>query len=328
MRDSFGRTITYLRVSVTDRCNLRCVYCMPPDGIQWQPHDSILRYEEIAEVVRVAASQGVRRVRLTGGEPLVRHNLARLVEGIAAVPGIEDISLTTNAMLLESQADGLARAGLKRINVSLDTLRPERFEQFTRGGQIERVWRGIEAAEQAGLGPIKINAVAMKGINDDELADLARLSLEHPWVIRFIELMPVHNQADWGPDFPKPQDAYLPIAEVQARLNGLHLQPVNDSTGEGPAQEYQIPGAPGRVGFISPLSDHAFCQRCNRLRLTADGHLRACLMSSREIDLRPALRAGEDILPLYRQAIAAKPAGHDLQQSPPTDGRYMTQIGG
>ena len=196
--DSWGRQITYLRISVTDRCNLRCVYCMPPEGIQLQAHADILRYEEIAEVVRAAAQEGVREVRLTGGEPLTRPNLPALVGMLASIPGIEDISLTTNALLLERFALPLAEAGLKRVNISLDTIRPERFARITRGGSFEQAWRGILSAEQAGLTPIKINVVAMRGINDDEFIDLARLSVDHPWQVRFIEIMPVKNRVCLG----------------------------------------------------------------------------------------------------------------------------------
>ena len=202
--DSWGRQITYLRISVTDRCNLRCVYCMPPEGIQLQAHEDILRYEEIAEVVRAAAQEGVREVRLTGGEPLTRPNLPALVGMLSSIPGIQDISLTTNAILLERFAAPLAEAGLKRVNISLDTLRPERFAKITRGGSFEQAWRGILAAEQAGLTPLKINAVAMRGINEDEFLDLARLSVDHPWQVRFIEIMPVKNETAWGDGFPNP----------------------------------------------------------------------------------------------------------------------------
>ncbi len=203
--DSWGRQITYLRVSVTDRCNLRCVYCMPPEGLTLQPHAAILRYEEIAEVVRLAAHEGVQEVRLTGGEPLARPNLPALVGMLSAIPGIRDISLTTNALLLERFALPLAEAGLKRVNISLDTLQPAKYDRITRGGSFEQAWRGILAAEAAGLSPIKINIVAMRGINDDEFLDMARLAIENPWHIRFIEIMPVRNETPWGEDLPNSQ---------------------------------------------------------------------------------------------------------------------------
>ena len=326
--DNWGREITYLRISVTDRCNFRCVYCMPPEGLVWQPHDAIMRYEEIEQVARAAAEQGVRQIRLTGGEPLVRADLPVLIRMLAGIPGIEDISLTTNAMLLEKQAENLAQAGLRRVNVSLDTLQAEKFAKITRGGSLARVLRGIAAAENAGLLPIKINAVAMRGVNDDEFMDLARLTLEHPWHVRFIELMPIGNQQPWGPDFPSPQDAFIPIQEIVEQLKPLGLVSENDAVGYGPAIEYRIPGGIGKLGFISPLSEHQFCQRCNRLRLTADGYLRPCLMSAVEIPILSALRAGQPALPVLKQAVAAKPEGHKLATQAAPDGRRMIQIGG
>jgi len=325
--DQFGRQITYLRVSVTDRCNFRCVYCMPPEGIERQPHESIMRYEEIAEVVRVAAAEGVREVRLTGGEPLARLGLPGLVRMIAETPGIEDIGLTTNGALLEQYAPTLAEAGLKRINVSLDTLSPERFARITRGGSLDKVWRGIEIAEAAGLAPIKINVVAMRGVNDDELVEMARLTVERPWHVRFIEIMPVNNQQEWGEGFPNPANTFMSIAEIQEQLRELGLEPSEEKSGSGPAREFAIPGGKGRVGFISPVSDH-FCGECNRLRLTADGNLRPCLLSDLEIPLLPALRRGEPLLPILQQAVGMKPLGHELAHNHRPEGRCMIQIGG
>lgn len=326
--DKFGRKITYLRISVTDRCNFRCVYCMPPEGLVWQPHNAIMRYEEIAEVARAAAEQGVRQIRLTGGEPLVRADLPVLVRMLAEIPGIDDLSLTTNGFLLERYAAELAQAGLTRVNVSLDTLNSEKFDRITRGGSLERVLRGIDAAERAGLLPIKINTVAMRGINDDEFVDLARLTIAHAWHLRFIELMPLGNQTPWGPGFPSPQEAYVSIQEIFERLSQLDLVPENGSVGSGPAIEYRIPGGAGKIGFISPLSEHTFCQRCNRLRLTADGYLRPCLMSNQEIAVLPALRGGEPVLPVLMRAVNAKPESHHLASEPAPEGRHMTQIGG
>lgn len=327
LTDSWGRSITYLRVSVTDRCNLRCVYCMPPEGIRRLPHDAILRYEEIAEVVRCAAEHGVREVRLTGGEPLTRPNLPALVGMLAAIPGIQDISLTTNALLLERFALPLAEAGLKRVNISLDTLRPERFARITRGGSFEQAWRGILAAEAAGLAPIKINVVAMRGVNEDEFPDLARLAVDHPWQVRFIEVMPIKNESPWGEGLPNSETAFLPIGEVQERLASLGLEPLEDKSGPGPAREYRIPGGLGRIGFISPVSEH-FCATCNRLRLTSDGYLRPCLLSDLEIPIREALRAGEPLLPYLQQAAGIKPREHELVQNHRPVTRCMIQIGG
>jgi GTP 3',8-cyclase len=324
--DRWGRQITYLRVSVTDRCNMRCVYCMPPEGIQRRSHEEIMRYEEIAEVVRVAAENGVRRVRLTGGEPLVRSGLPELIRELAAIPGIEDISLTTNGLLLEKMAEDLKTAGLNRINLSLDTLQPEKFARITRGGSLDQVLRGLEAAEQCGLQPIKINVVAMNEVNHDELQDLARLTLERRWHIRFIELMPVNNQQPWGEGFPSPADAYLPIPAIKKALEPLGLAPVTRAF-DGPAQEYALAGAAGRIGFISPLSDH-FCQQCNRLRITADGSFRSCLLQDIEVSFLAALRAGEPVLPYMLKAIQSKPSGHGLSENQLPSARCMVQIGG
>lgn len=333
VKDKFGREIEYLRVSVTDRCNLRCVYCMPPDGVAWQSHDNILRYEEIARVVQAAAGLGMHKVRLTGGEPLVRPHLERLVEMIAAVPGIRDISMTTNAVLLAQQAQTLARAGLRRVNISLDTLRPERFAAITRGGQIAAVWQGIRAAEEAGLVPLKLNVVVVRGMNDDELVDFARLTFEHAWQVRFIELMPLANENDWGAGLPPAGQRHMAAAEVQAIIThafGTSLQPVCSPNESGPAALFRLPGAPGTLGFISPVSQH-FCPTCNRLRLTADGKLRPCLLDEGEMDVRAALRnyaSDDELRALVIRAIHHKPERHHLDRYLiPTD-RVMAQIGG
>ncbi len=327
LQDQYGRQITYLRISVTDRCNFRCVYCMPAEGIPWQSHTAIMQYEEIAEVVRVAASQGVNEVRLTGGEPLVRKDLPELVSLIRAIPGINDISLTTNGILLDKMAAPLAEAGLKRVNISLDTLDPQKFTRITRGGSLSRFWDGLHAAETAGLHPIKLNVVAMRGVNDDELIDLARLSMQHDWQVRFIEIMPIRNQETWGPGFPLPEDVYFPIQEMHKILAPLGLEAVEHSVGNGPAREYRLRGAVGTVGFISPLGEK-FCEGCNRLRLTADGFLRPCLLKEIEIPVLPALRAGESILPLLQKAVALKPSSHELEEENYPTGRCMRQIGG
>ena len=327
LQDRFQRTINYLRISVTDRCNLRCVYCMPPQGITWQPHSSIMRYEEIVEVARVMAGLGLREIRLTGGEPLVRPGVAGLVRMLSGLPGIEDIALTTNGLLLEKMAAELAEAGLRRVNVSLDTLKPERFARISRGGDWSRAWRGLEAAQAAGLTPIKLNMVVLRGVNDDEIEDMARLTLTRPWQVRFIELMPTQNQVPWGEEFPPLEKAYISLQEIRQRLEPLGLEPVDGKVGNGPASEYRLRDALGKIGFISPVGE-AFCSRCNRLRLTADGRLRPCLFSDLEVPLLPALRAGEPILPLIQQAVQLKPEGHTLHQNPILLGRCMAQIGG
>jgi cyclic pyranopterin phosphate synthase len=317
-----------MRVSVTDRCNLRCVYCMPPEGVVWQPHASILSYEEIAQVVASAAQHGIREVRLTGGEPLVRKDLSDLVRLLSLIPGIKSLSLSTNGLLLASQAAELKQAGLDRVNVSLDTLDAEKFRRITRGGALQNVLDGIRTAEEAGLTPIKINVVAMRGVNEDELIRLAELALSHPWQVRFIELMPLVEQprrVDQGLG-SSPRHSYLPIAGVKHRLQPLHLQPA-ESDGNGPAKLFRIPGAPGRVGFISPISEH-FCETCNRLRLTADGCLRPCLLSDTEVPIREAVRQGQDLLPFFQQAAFLKPQGHEVAINRMPGTRSMGQLGG
>jgi cyclic pyranopterin phosphate synthase len=325
--DRFGRQITYLRISVTDRCNLRCVYCLPEKGIQWQPRENQLSAGEIARVAEAAALGGVKRVRLTGGEPLVRPDIVEIVARLASIPGIDEVSLTTNGMLLAKYAQLLADAGLKRVNISLDTLDADKFKRITRGGSIDRVWDGIAAAEAAGLTPLKLNTVVVNGLNADEIPALARLTIENPWHVRFIELMPVGNAQDWGAGFPLSPSRYISVHEMQARLSHLGLEPASTPTGNGPARTFRIPGALGTLGFISPLGEH-FCQNCNRLRLTADGSLRPCLLLDGEINLRAALRTGQPLLPLIQMAVEAKPAGHELFLQHFPESRRMAQIGG
>ena len=327
LTDRFGRSITYLRISVTDRCNLRCVYCLPEAGVQWQPRENQLSAGEIARVTEAAAQGGVKRVRLTGGEPLVRPDIVEIVRRIASIPGIEEVSLTTNAMLLEKLAEPLADAGLKRVNISLDTLNVDKFKRITRGGSIERLWRGIAAAESAGLAPLKLNTVVVNGVNADELPALAHLTIENPWHIRFIELMPVGNAQNWGDGFPALPDRYLSVQEMQLGLSSFDLQPVTTPIGNGPARTFRIPGALGTVGFISPLGEH-FCQSCNRLRLTADGHLRPCLLLDGEVNVREAIRTGKPLLPFLQQAVDVKPQGHELFLQHYPESRRMAQIGG
>lgn len=327
LTDRFGRPITYLRISVTDRCNLRCVYCLPEKGIRWQAREHQLSAEEIARVTETAAQGGVKRIRLTGGEPLVRPDIVEIVARLASIPGIEEVSLTTNAMLLERLARPLAQAGLRRVNISLDTLDADKFKRITRGGRIDRLWRGIAAAEDAGLAPLKLNTVVVNGVNADELPALARLTIENPWHVRFIELMPVGNAQNWGEGFPSLPNRYISVQKMQARLSAFDLQPVSAPTGNGPARTFRVPGALGTVGFISPLGEH-FCQNCNRLRLTADGYLRPCLLLDGEVNVRDTLRAGEPILPLIQKAVEAKPEGHELRVHHYPESRRMAQIGG
>ncbi len=328
MKDSIGRTINYLRISVTDYCNFRCVYCMPKEGVAPRKHHEMMRFEEIVDVVRVAAENGISKIRLTGGEPLVRHGIVDLVRMIRQISGINEITITTNGYLLAKHAEALKDAGLTRVNVSLDTLKPDLFKKITRYGDLATVWQGIEAAEKVGLLPLKINMVMMAGINDNEIPDFMNLSMDNPWHVRFIELMPIQNQVSWGEGFPDPSDCYISTGKVLDRHKEMGLEPVYKLDHLGPAKLYKLPGAKGFVGFISPLDDDHFCSRCNRLRLTADGNLRPCLMSDYEVPLLPAIRAGEDISKIIAQVIKVKPAQHELVLNHTPENRNMMQIGG
>jgi cyclic pyranopterin phosphate synthase len=324
--DGFNRPITYLRVSVTDKCNLRCIYCMPEGGLPWLRRDEILSYEEIARIVAAASSVGVRTIRLTGGEPLVRRNLSRLVAAIAAVPGIEDIALSTNGLLLEEQLPELVAAGLRRINLSLDTLRNDRFEAIARRPGLDTVLRAIDAAIAAGLAPVKINCVVMREKNDDELAAFAELTRSRPIFVRFIELMPVHENLGLQ------RDAYVSAGEMLERIAAIgELHPVVGPAGNGPARYYAFAGARGAIGVITPLS-HDYCERCNRVRLTADGHLRLCLFGDHSLDLRSPLRSGattEQLAEIFRTAMLIKPERHHLRLGEASSAmRAFSEIGG
>lgn len=323
LRDQFGRRIEYLRISVTDRCNFRCVYCMPREGLPWLPKAEILSYEEIAEVVRQLAPLGLRRLRITGGEPTIRPELARLVQMLRAIPGIEDIALSTNGVRLPAVAGLLKEAGLDRVNMSADSLRPDRIVWTARRDLKFDPIRSALAADEAGLAPFKINVVVMRGINDDEIEDFARLTLDHPWHVRFIELMPVGEMREltW--------DHVVPSGDVLARIRRLgELAPCDGPPrGNGPAAYYQLAGARGTVGVISPLT-HTYCAACNRVRLTADGHLRTCLFGDHMVDLRTPLRAGIPLAPSFRAALAAKPLEHDLLQMRVGGLRALSQVGG
>lgn len=326
LADQFNRPITYLRISVTDKCNLRCVYCMPEQGLPWMPKAEILSYEEIARLVRAAASAGVHSIRISGGEPLVRKNLSRLVAEIAAIDGIEDIALSTNALLLEDQIDALLAAGLTRVNISLDTLREDRFAQIARRPGLQRVLAGIDAAIDRGLAPVKINCVVMRGYNEDEIAAFAQWTKERAVYVRFIELMPVQENLDVQ------RDAYVSADEILERVSAIgDLQPSVGPGGNGPARYFAFPGAPGAVGVISPLS-HDYCERCNRVRLTANGRLRLCLFGDHEIDLRTPLRAGAseaEIADLLRSAMLIKPERHHLRLGEAASRmRAFSEIGG
>jgi cyclic pyranopterin phosphate synthase len=298
---------------------------MPAEGIAFRPPEDLLQDDELLLLVRIAAELGVRKVRLTGGEPTVRPGIVDLVREIAAVPGIEDVAMTTNGVLLEYLAADLARAGLRRVNVSLDTLDPVKFRRITRGGRLERVLAGIARAEAVGLRPIKLNAVVVRGFNEEDVVALARLTLEHPWEVRFIEVMPFGSVADLA------EAGIVRSEETRARIEAA-LGPLHplDLSGEDPARTYALAGAPGRVGFISPVSE-PFCARCGRLRLTADGRLRLCLLRDDEVDLLTPLRRGasvEEVRELFRAAAYRRPFGHALAERLFPQQRVMIQIGG
>lgn len=331
LKDRFGRIHDYLRISVTDRCNLRCVYCMPEEGTEFEPEERLLTFEEIAEVVRVLAGYGVRKLRLTGGEPLVRKNLEQLVRMLSAIDGIEDIALTTNAIHFASRAEKLREAGLTRINVSLDSLRADRFSLITRGGDLSRVLASLEAAHRVGLDPIKLNVVLMKGMNDDEIEDFLKLTLERSLHVRFIEYMPIgHDDDGW-------KTKYISLNTVLERCEsiGWQVEAVEQSVrGNGPSQNFRIAGAAGTFGLIHPVSDH-FCETCNRLRLTADGNIKPCLYWSDEFNVRRYIGNDQALAELFFRALDVKPESHEMakallseQQSHTPTSRRMSQIGG
>ncbi len=309
MRDSYNREINYLRVSITDRCNLRCVYCMPKEGLSLLGHEDILRYEEILRIIRVAVKLGITKVRITGGEPLVRRGAVDFIASLMSVEGLADVSLTTNAVLLESYAKGLAEAGVRRINISLDSLDQAKYGKITRGGNLQSVLKGIDAVQALGFSPIKINIVAVRGYNDDELLDFARFAYNRPFQVRFIELMPFGGSG-------LSENEFIPNMEILDKVRSVYrLSRVNGGEENGgPARMYHIEGGQGEIGFISPLTHH-FCHACNRLRLTADGCLRACLLRERQADLRMPLRNGCDdatLEELVRKTVEQKPRGHEM----------------
>ncbi|MBX7246795.1 MAG: GTP 3',8-cyclase MoaA [Candidatus Sumerlaeaceae bacterium] len=307
--DPFGRAITYVRISVTDRCNLRCQYCMPHEGPDWLERETIMSFEEIARFVRVAAAEGVSKVRLTGGEPLVRKDLPKLVDMISSVPGIRDLAMTTNGTLLRKFARDLKSAGLTRLNISLDTLHADRFKEIAKFDMFDDVWGGIMAALDAGFAPLKINMVVIRGFNEDEVVDFALLTRKYPFIIRYIEYMPIGgDQAHWE------RGKVFPCADIRRRIEEREeLEPVEtDAKTSGPERVLRLKDSLGRIGFITPVSDE-FCAGCNRVRLTSDGMLRGCLMRDGEVDFRGAFRNGatdEEIRELLYHAIARKPEKH------------------
>ncbi len=321
MKDMLGRNINYIRVSVTDRCNLRCRYCMPEQGIKKKEHCEMLTLEEIYQVIEACMPLGIDKVRLTGGEPLIRRDIVQLVEKLSKLTQLKDIALTTNGMLLPEYAAALKKAGLTRVNISLDTLNGEKYKEITRGGDLQDVLKGIEAAKECGLMPLKINTVLIGGFNDDEISDFVKLTLNDNIDVRFIELMPIGQAADWN------TSKFIPNTIVLDRVK--ELVPIERSEASSPAMLYKLPGGKGRVGLINPVS-HKFCGDCNRIRLTADGKLKPCLHSNQEIDVKPILRDNigslEDAI---KEAVYAKPQQHGLGEEgcKPIE-RDMYRIGG
>ncbi len=313
MIDAFNRDINYLRISITDRCNLRCKYCMPKEGLSLLGHDDILRYEEILRIVHAAVRLGIVKVRVTGGEPLVRRGVLEFLKALGGIDRLREVTLTTNGMLLEDSASGLYEAGVKRINISLDSLDPVKYNQITRGGSLDKVLKGIDLANRIGFHPIKINVVVIKGFNDNEIADFAGMSFHRPYQIRFIELMSLGRTVFGETDFISNQNI---MEQIQSSYELISL--AKNGPTDGPANVFRIKGAMGEIGFIGS-GDRHLCRTCNRMRLTADGHLRACLLSDDEIDMKPALRSrcsDADLVGMIRRAITLKSEarGHSTEE--------------
>lgn len=326
MKDQFGRKIDYLRISVTDRCNLRCKYCMPKEGVTSIGHENILTFEEIVRICRLVSSLGIRKIKLTGGEPLVRRNFSDLVRQIKEIPAIEEVTMTTNGILLEKNLSGLKDAGIDRINISLDTLKPERYREITRIGELSDVMTGIEKAISMNFKSIKINSIIMKGWNEDEIVSLASLAKKYPLSIRFIEIMPIGNGN---------MDDMVCQKDIMKKLTAVYgiMTPSCDTIGNGPASYYDLPEFSGKVGFISAVS-HQFCDKCNRIRLTADGNLKLCLQYQNGVDLRKKLREGisdEELLEVLKESIYQKPQKHHFKNQKhfgEEETKSMFQIGG
>ncbi|MBW2645336.1 MAG: GTP 3',8-cyclase MoaA [Deltaproteobacteria bacterium] len=323
--DPFHRKITYLRISITDRCNMRCLYCISADSLRPLSHRDILTYEEILAITRASVDLGITKVRITGGEPLIRRDVLHFIRLLCAIPGLKDVSITTNGTLLKDMAGPLFDAGIRRINISLDTLNPLKFRRITRRDHFHEVWDGISAANEAGFSPIKLNVVIIKGLNDTEILQFAALSIQQPYVIRFIEFMPIGETTFWD------RRKVMTSEEIRSRLDSLgSLQQVPPSVNDGPAKQYRFENAKGKIGIITPISDN-FCGTCNRLRLTADGRIRPCLFSDHEIDIKTPLRKGctqEEIKRLLKKGIAEKPKRHYAGCGSITTARPMSKIGG
>lgn len=319
MKDNFGRDINYMRISITDRCNLRCTYCMPEDGIENIGHDQILSFESIERIVKASVALGIKKFRITGGEPLARKGVVELIGKLSKIDGVEELTMTTNGIMLGKYANDLKKAGLSRVNVSLDTLNHTKYSKITRGGDLDEVFNGINAAMRAGLTPMKLNVVAMKGFNDGEIIDFLQLTYQYPYEIRFIELMPI-GQAEASQEYE-----LMTVEEIKKKLPAL--RPIEGS--HGVAETFKYPGAIGTIGLISPMSRH-FCNECNKIRLTADGKLKPCLHSNEEIDLNAALAQGDDevLQELIKNAILGKDEKHYLNEGAAPISRDMNKIGG
>ena len=309
--DPYHRKIDYLRISVTDRCNLHCIYCVPQGDIPKLKHEEILRYEEILRLANIAISLGIKKIRVTGGEPLVRKDIIHLLEALSSLDGVKDLAITTNGVLLKDKLNDIWNAGIRRLNISLDSLKRDRFKIITGSDKLNDVLEAIEMAEDLGFEPIKLNMVVMKDINDDEIEAFASLSFERPYHVRFIEYMPIGSR----PGHLTP--GYIPAKEIKKRLEKIgRLERVLRGRYDGPAERFRFNGAQGEIGFISPMTNH-FCDTCNRLRLTAKGHLRPCLLCNRELDVKTALRSGasdEELAELFRRAVSSKPKAHPLAE--------------
>lgn len=331
--DNLGREISYLRVSITDRCNYRCIYCKPEEQFEFIPHEEILRYEEIVEIIEEAVNLGVTKVRITGGEPLARKGVVDFIKKLKEIKKLEDISLTTNGFFLSEYAEKLKDAGLNRVNISLDSLQEEKYKRITRGGSLEKALKGIDSALKAGLLPIKINTVLIRGINDDEVEDFVRLTLGRPLNIRFIEFMLSGEELK-----DNYRNKFISVLEIKESLAEKYsFRPVNINSGNGPAKYYQIKGGQGTIGFITALSQH-FCKTCNRIRLTSEGKLRPCLFSNMEVDIKQAIRNSKTDDKIIRskiirnnieKTISIKPEGHKLNEKfSNRDSFKMSKIGG
>jgi cyclic pyranopterin phosphate synthase len=331
--DNLGREISYFRVSITDRCNYRCIYCKPEEQFEFIPHEEILRYEEIVEIIEEAVNLGVTKVRITGGEPLARKGVVDFIKKLRKIKKLEDISLTTNGFFLSEYAEKLKDAGLNRVNISLDSLQKEKYKRITRGGSLEKALKGIDSALKAGLLPIKINTVLIRGINDDEVEDFVRLTLGRPLNIRFIEFMLSGEELK-----DNYRDKFISVLEIKESLAEKYsFRPIDTNSGNGPAKYYQIKGGQGTIGFITALSQH-FCKTCNRIRLTSEGKLRPCLFSNMEVDIKQAIRnvktddkiiRGKIIRNNIGEAISIKPEGHKLNEKfSNRDSFKMSKIGG